>query len=236
MNSTTSLKKQTPSNRRYIYTVALASFLMSATAHANPITFTDVSATGTFSSGSSSNLTTPGNLSLLTDGIFPGEGSFWQSSVTITFNQWGSTYDREYFTFDMGSLFLVDDIIISSDNNDSYTIEYSPDNTNWLNLTTANLSYGEMHTGMDTLSSIFEDSEYVTGLNFAQSDPARYLRIYVDGYQGNGPTSTPDVGDGAYAIGEFQAFGVVYEAPEPATMLFFATALLGFVGLRIKKK
>jgi hypothetical protein len=221
---------------RYIYTAALAFFLIPSTISAAQIIFTDISATGRFSSGSAGSLTTPGNLNLLNDGTFPAEGSSWQSPATISFNQWGSTYDREYFTFDMGSLYLVDDIIISTDNNDSYTIEYSTDTTNWLNLTTADLSYGELNAGMDTLSSILGDTEYVSGLDFAQSDPARYLRIYVDGYQGVGPTSIPDVGDGAYAIGEFQAFGEAYKIPEPTTTLLFTTAILGFVGSRIRKK
>lgn len=208
---------------------------MSAATHAAPIIFTDVSATGTFSTGFSGSLTTPGDLSLLTDGIFPGEGSSWQSSATVSFNQWGASYDREYFTFDMGGLFLVDDLIISSDNNDSYTVEYSTDNANWLNLTTVSLSFGEVSGGMDTLSSFVGDGEYVSGLDFPQLGPARYLRIYVDGYEGVGPTSVPDVGDGAYALGEVQAFGEVYNVPEPATTLLVATAVFGFVGARIRR-
>lgn len=225
---------------RYLYTVAFAFFLISSASHAVPINFTDVSATGTYATGSSGNLTTPGDLTVLTDGILPAEWSHWQSATTVSFNQWGVDYDREYFTFDMGSLFSVDDIIISADNNDSYTIESSMDNTNWLSLTTVDLSYGEVGAGMDTLSSISGHSEYVSGLDFAQSDPARYLRIYVDGYQGVGATSIPDVGDGAYSLGEFQAFGVAYDGgseqpvPVPSTIFIFAIAIVALVTSRQK--
>lgn len=221
---------------RYIFTAALTFVLMSATAHASPIIFTDVSGTGTFQTGYGGSLTTPGDLSLLTDGTFPVERSSWQSPATISFNQWGSAYDREYFTFDMGSLFTVDDIIISADNNDSYTIEYSIDNTNWLDLVTADRSFGEQNSGMDTLSSISGDSEYVFGLDFAQSGPAQYLRIYVDGF------GMSSVGDGAYAVGEFQAFGEAYDdgstapIPVPATMFLFGIGLMGLVGVSRKKQ
>ncbi|MCF8069027.1 MAG: PEP-CTERM sorting domain-containing protein [Desulfobacterales bacterium] len=211
------------------------------TSNATPISFTDVSGTGTFFTGFPTEQIGNAGLGLLTDGIFPGEWSYWQSNQTVSFNQWGAGYDREYFTFDMGSLFIVDDINISVDNNDSYTIEYSIDNATWSDLTIADLSYGEVGSGMDTLSSISGNSEYVPELDFAQSGPARYLRIFVDGYQGVGPTSVPDVGDGAYAIGEFQVFGEAYDdgsaapVPEPGTMLLFGTGLIGLAGIVRRK-
>jgi len=196
--------------------------------NAAPIPFTGVSATGTYSN----------NLDLLTDGTFPAEGSHWQSDSTVYFNQWSEAYDREYFVFDMGSFFLIDDMSISVDNNDSYTIEYSTDQSNWLGLTVVDLGFGEVSGGMDTMTSISGESEYISGLDFAQSGPGQYLRIYVDGWQYDGS------GDGAYSLGEFQVFGEAYVAPpeapapvpEPSTLLLLGAGLGGLMVYRRKAK
>jgi len=215
--------------------------------NATQISFKEVTGEGTFYIGPSSipsNKITDNDFSLLTDGVFPGEWSTWNLYSTINFNQWGSTYDREYITFDMGSLFLIDEMSISVDNNDSYTIEYSTDKSSWLNLTTVDLGYGEVSNGMDTMTSILGDTEYISGLDFAQSGPAQYLRIYVDGWQGVGPTSNPDVGDGAYALGEFQVFGEAYvdpsggsnPVPEPSTVLLLGSGLAGLAWYGRKRK
>ncbi len=199
----------------------------SVNASAASITFDGVSATGTY--------TNP--LSLLTDGIFPTEGAPWNGGNTVSFNQWGPNYDREYFTFDMGSLFTIDDIKISVDNNDSYTIELSADNSTWSNLTTVERGFGNIGGGMDTFSSILGDAQYESGIDFAQSGAAQYIRIYVDGWCNvpNGVCSEPKVGDGAYAIGEFQAFGDTAVVPIPAAAWLFGSALFGLGVVKRKK-
>jgi F5/8 type C domain/PEP-CTERM motif len=203
-------------------------------ANAAPITFTDVTGLGTYAN----------SLDLLTDGTFPAEWSPWDSTSTVSFNQWGSGYDREFFIFDMGSLFTINDIAISVDNNDSYTIEYSTDQSNWLNLTTVDLHFGNVTNGMDTMTTISGNFGYVGGLDFTQSVLAQYLRIYVDGWQGSTGTSSPDVGDGAYALGEFQAFGEAYVAPptgpapvpEPSTFLLLGGGIAGLAFYRRRTK
>ncbi|MBU1195367.1 MAG: discoidin domain-containing protein [Proteobacteria bacterium] len=207
-------------------------FLLSTITNAARIDFAAVSAEGTYVN----------NLSLLTDGTFPGEGTRWDSTATVQFSRYSENANTEYFTFDMGSLHTIDDIIISVDNNDSYKIEYSTDNSTWSSLTTAYLSFGEVGGGMDTLSSFSGNTEYVSGLDFDPSGPARYIRIYVDGWANviSRDFSEPRIGDGAFAIGEFQAFGDVFvqssPVPEPGTMLLFGLGLLGLSGISRKRK
>ena len=207
-----------------------ASLLLGASVNVSAavIAFDSVSATGTYTN----------DLSLLTDGAFPSEGSTWNGDNTVSFNQWGVGYDREYFTFDMGSLFTIDDLKISVDNNDSYTIEHSVDNSTWSNLTNVERGFGPTRNGMDTFSSILGDAQYESGIDFAQSGAAQYLRIYVAGWCNvpNGVCSDPVVGDGAYSIGEFQVFGTPSSVPIPAAAWLFGSALLGLGAVKRNKR
>ena len=72
-------------------------------------------------------------------------------------------------------------------------------------------------------------------MDFVPTGQARYLRIYVDGWANvtlNPPQySVPFAGDGAYAIGEFQAFGEAY-VPLPSAGLLLGSALAGLIGFR----
>jgi hypothetical protein len=70
------------------------------------------------------------------------------------------------------------------------------------------------------------------------------LRIYVDGYCNVfAACPEPRVGDGSYAIGEFQAFGNGYidgpeppTVPEPSTLAIFALGIVGLASRRFKKQ
>lgn len=190
-------------------------------AHAAQIAFTGVTAIGSYNN----------SLALLTDGIFPAEGSAWNSALTVSFSRYSEAADTEYFMFDMGSLHLVTDIAVSVDNNDTYTIEYSRNGSDWSALTIADRLFGEVGGGMDTLSSVAGSPEYVAGMDFSPSGPARYLRIYVDGW-GNVPQnaySDPYVGDGAFSIGELQAYGETY-VPIPPAWFLMGSGLAGMFG------
>lgn len=151
------------------------------------------------------------DLSLLTDGVIPQEQSDFHSARSLWwFGQEvseviasASTGDLMpsanltglYFDVDLGSVHSVSDIVLSVDNNDDYALDYSVDGVNWSRLLTVFEVYGndDVGYGMDTFSTNVGSADYDANLDF---DPvmARYLRIYATG------------GDGAYAIGELQAF------------------------------
>ena len=63
---------------------------------------------------------------LLIDGIFPAHQSHWQDATNVWWNG-----NAPQFTFDYGDVFLIEDIILSVDNNDSYLIESSLDGSSW---------------------------------------------------------------------------------------------------------
>lgn len=157
-----------------------------------------------------------GSVSLLTDGYFPPESTQWQTN-TVWWN--GTT---PIFTFNYGSSANIEDIFLSVDNNDSYKVDYSADNVNWNTLFTISSGYGETTWGMDTMSTLSSDPEYVAGLDFSPVS-AQYLRIYATG------------GDNYYSVGEFQAYGT-NPVPEPATMLLFGSGLAGLLGILSRRK
>ncbi len=154
------------------------------------------------------------SLSLLTDGTVPTEGSYWLGSESINWTDTTTT-----FTLDLGSLSNINNILVSVDNNDDYSVEWSTDNQSWYSLLTIDSSYGEITWGMDTMSSDSANPEYISALDFAPVT-AQYIRIFATG------------GDDSYAIGELQVSSS--PVPVPPAVLLFASSLLGFLGFRRK--
>lgn len=157
-----------------------------------------------------------GSPTLLNNGIFPAEGSAWNSNATVSWKGLGKA-----FTFAFDDLYRVQDIRLSVDNNDSYALAYSTDNQSWAPLFTILPSYGEIRWGMDTMSSVVGDAEYVSQIDFAAVE-ARYVRIQAIG------------GDNKYAIGEVALFGsrvaqqgssAAATVPEPGVLALLVTAL-----------
>jgi hypothetical protein len=193
--------------KRYIYLLCVLLFLFcSSLANAAQITFDSVTGTGTYNN----------SVELLTDGVFPSEGGQWQTN-TVWWNGTGP-----FFTFDMGEIYDLEDIILSVDNNDWYQVDYSVNGSDWNMLFSIARSYGEINWGMDTMATLIEHDEYISQIDFTSPVDAQFLRIYATG------------GDNSYSIGEFQAFGEVSPVPEPATMLLFGSGLVGLTGLRRK--
>ena len=116
-----------------------------------------------------------GNLARLNDGIFPAELSAWTANTTASWKGLGKA-----FTFAFDDLYRVEDIRLSVDNNDSYALDYSTDNQSWTSLFTILPSYGEIGWGMDTMSSVLGDAEYVSQIDFSPV-VARYVRIQATG-------------------------------------------------------
>jgi hypothetical protein len=131
------------------------------------------------------------DVSLVTDGTFPGEGSVWTGSTNMWWNGQTGT-GGVVVTIDLGKVHVVSDAEMSFDNNDTYAVDYSLDGTTWTNLFTVLSSYGEIFNGMDTFSTYPESPEYVSQIDFAPVQ-AQFLRIYAVS------------GDSAYSIGEFEA-------------------------------
>ena len=153
------------------------------------------------------------NLSNINDGYVPAERADWRSNTTF----WNGT-DR-VFTFDYGSLFNIDDVLVSVDNNDGYGVQWSADNSHWNDLFQITSSMGDVGWGMDTMTT-FPSAEYISAINFS-SVQAQYLRIFAVN------------GDNSYSVGEFTAYGTPVSAvPIPAAALMFFPALLGFLGFR----
>ncbi|MDX9993739.1 MAG: hypothetical protein RBS28_00350 [Rhodocyclaceae bacterium] len=169
---------------------------------AAPITVTSVIATGAYEN----------DLSAIIDGVFPAEGGFFKNNTVW----WGGT--APVFTIAFDQTYILQDVMVSVDNNDWYTVQTSMDNSLWSNLFSITKWDGEIGNGMDTMSSISGNTEYIAGIDF-QATNARYARIYATG------------GDGLYAVGELSFTGVAANpVPSPPAFILMLTGL-GLLGL-----
>jgi hypothetical protein len=176
----------------------------------------------------------PYGLAPVCDGVTPGEGTYWQGTAEVPTVWWrmeadsvNKIYGVAYISLAYDQLYNIQDITLSVDNNDAYKVTWTDTVTNpvWRDLFVIETNYGEINDGMDTMSTVSGDDEYVSGIDFAPV-AARYLRITAIG------------GDDMYSIGEFTAFGspITAAVPEPATMLLFGLGLLGVAGFKRRMK
>ncbi len=124
-------------------------------------------------------------------------------------------------TLNLGQLYQIDDVQLLVDNNDSYAVEWSLNGSVWNNLFSVSVGHGEIGWGMDTMSTLSGNGEYIAVLDFTAIQ-AQYLRIFATG------------GDNKYSVGEVQAFGSVSNVPVPAAVWLFISALLGLSTLNRK--
>ncbi len=183
--------------------------LLAGTANAALITPASITGTGTYNNSAD----------LITDGTYPVEWSVWTGATSVWW--YGTT---PTFTIDLGALYALEDVVLSVDNNDSYSVMSSTDGSSWSTLFIIDRTYGDVGWGMDTMSSIAGDTEYVPGIDFATQN-ARYLLLSAVS------------GDNAYAIGELQAYGTLAATTavaSPATLALFGLGLCGLQLLRRK--
>ena len=160
---------------------------------------------------------------LIIDGFTPPQNTNWQSAFTVSWTGFETA-----FTIDLGAAFRLQDIGWSVDNNDSYQLAYSLAGGSFTNLFAVGLDHGDVPEypgGMDTMSGILGDPEYVASMDFAPVN-ARYLRI------------SAVTGDALNAVGEVTAYGQRIDGavPEPSTYgLCGAVALAGIAWLRRRR-
>lgn len=128
---------------------------------------------------------------IIIDGRIPPEGSdagiemsvFWEEQAVA-------------FIIDLGEIYSVMGILVQVDCDDSYRIDYSTDDRDYFILTEISSSDGEITSGLDSLSSLPDNPEYIDELEFFPVD-ARFIKIYAL------------AGDGIFAVSEIQVFGQI---------------------------
>lgn len=157
------------------------------------------------------------SVALLHDGFIPAEMTAWNTAPNVWWvGQAGPS--GVVFQFDLGAEHVIDDLTVSADLNDTYQFDYSLDGVAWTSLVSVDASFGDVPAfGMDTMTSIAGDAEYVAGMDFASVN-ARFLRAYGVS------------GDNLYSLGEVQAFGsAVAAVPEPSSLAVFGLISVGWV-------
>jgi len=209
-----------------IFLFLLFSLAVTSTAYCAPITFENVTGYGRYWTDWREDRTEGGDLGILTDGYIPPPGSPWYQNTVVFGPRFTAAvspdevYQPVYFVFDIGSLYNIENIIISVDNNDNYHVIYSTDGTIWNPLFVIDRVYGSVDEfdpgGSDIFSTIAGAPYYEPLIDFSPVT-AQYLAVFASGH------------DWGYSISEFQAFGT--PVPEPSTMMLLGFGLLSLVGI-----
>ena len=189
----------------FLGTVALTTLLLNGAVQAALIIPADISGAGSWNH----------DKNLIIDGWMPDEGSVYRRPQCV---YWLGT--NSSFIIDLGKIFMLQDLVLQVDNNDDYRVQYSTDKSSWSLLFNISRNWGEIGWGLDTMSSISGDPQYISGIDFTEVQ-ARYLKFFSTG------------GDRIYSISELQAYGVV-AAPLPGAFWLLGSGILGLIGLRRK--
>ena len=97
---------------------------------------------------------------LIANGEFPVEGSAWNGDASA---YWSGNGKSKAITFDFGQAFELHDLVLSVDNNDNYLVEVSLDlsHDSWSELIFVPWYRGEHWSGMETISTVAGDPEYI---------------------------------------------------------------------------
>ena len=136
------------------------------------------------------------NVGVLIDRSIPPEETEYMDPACV---YWHTA--ETYFIIDLGTVVRIEGITIQADNNDDYILEVSEDGKKYSPLLFISSDWGEIGFGMETISTVKGDPEYVPEAALAPTR-GRYLKLSAGG------------GDAAYAASEVLVFGTK-EAPAP---------------------
>lgn len=163
--------------------------------------------------------------SLIIDGVLPPEMTRADDSSVVW---WTASATPVRFTIDFGAAYSLTSFLVSVDNNDTYSFEYSLDGSTYSSLFVVNPLAGETTFGMESLATAMAHVEFESTISTGPVS-ARYVRTSVWG------------GDNFYAIGEIEAWGeplspgpgpLPSSVPEPSTYgVIGAALLLGLITL-----
>jgi len=123
------------------------------------------------------------------DGKIPPEESEWNANPCVYWEDMETN-----FIIDLGAVFRVTGILLQVDSDDDYQIDYSLDGEEYFPLLEIMGGDGEVESGMDTMSSIPDNLEFISEWEIAVVE-ARFIKIYATG------------GNEAYSVSELQIFG-----------------------------
>ncbi len=146
------------------------------------------------------------NVRVLIDRVMPPEETEYMDLACV---YWHTA--ETYFIIDMGEVIRIEGITLQVDNNDDYSLDVSIDGKNYTPLLFISSDWGEMGFGMETISTVKGDPEYVPEAMMAPTR-GRYLKLSAGG------------GDVAYAASEVLVFG---EKEAPASHQATATTKEG---------
>lgn len=178
-----------------VMSCVLASMLGAGAASAAVLP-TTVTATGTYN----------GDLAVLNDGIFPANGSLYDSADKVSFRA-----PSAEFRFSFGGLVSIESLSATVDNNDNYSFAFY-DGATQVGQLTIGAGEGSVGFGVETFNRIF--------------GPISANSVVV----------TALAGDSAYSIGEVQFSGTALNAvPEPATWALMLSGF-GLVGAASRRR
>ena len=127
--------------------------------------------------------------SLIIDGQMPPQGAEWNGPRCV---YWEGAQAR--FVIAMDGVYRITGLTLQADNNDDYVIEASMEGTTFFPLLVVKGDWGEVFTGMQTLSTLSDDSHFLPEMTIKPVQ-AKYLRLSARG------------GDEAYAVSELLIYG-----------------------------
>jgi len=126
---------------------------------------------------------------LLIDQKMPKQGTEFDNKSCVYWSD-----PETCFVIDLGEVLWITGLTIQADNNDDYVIRISPDGKVFNPLLTIRGEWGEINDGMDTLSTLAKDPQYLQRMTMTPAQ-ARYVRLSAQG------------GDETYSASELLLYG-----------------------------